>query len=167
MSMLVLVLSGCGGAPSYAGWTEARAQVATGGERAANALALGALVFVDERASEPFAVLDADGRLHRRDCERVIAQDGSVRDAASEALVLQVTMAWEGDAHVVDADGALRFHVVDDRLMRADRTGAAAFDGDVMRFEGSGGIALRVEGADDAALRRTALLVVAALSMCE
>ncbi|WP_236519407.1 hypothetical protein [Sandaracinus amylolyticus] len=159
---MMVALAGCGG-PSYAGWTEARAHVASEDERAADELALGALVLVDERASEPFAVLDADGRLHRRDCERVIARDGSVRDAASEAIVLQLA----DGAQVVDASGAVRFEVTGDRLVRADGTGAATIDDGVVRFEGSSGLGLRVEGADEPTLRRTALLVIAALSMCD
>lgn len=166
--LVALALGGCGGGASYAGWTEARAH-APGAQPGGDApLALGAMVFVGEGASEPFAVLEENGRLHRRDCERVIASDGTVRDAASEALVLQLVRREGSDvSDVLGEDDVLRFHLEGGRLLRPDASGAARIEDAAVRFEGSPAITLRVEGGGGDALRRTALLVIAALATCD
>lgn len=121
-----------------------------------------AIALAREGSSEPLLVLDPDGRIHHARCDvRWSAAPGSpttLRDARGD-LLLEAR-----EREIVDASGRVLFRIGDDRLVRPDGR-AAIVEGDRVRFEGSPSIVLRGEGLDEG--RRAALLLIAALSICE
>jgi hypothetical protein len=145
-----VLLAACGGAPAPIETTPEAAPV----------VAPAQLALAAEGSAEPLAVLDLDGTIHHETCAlRLDPRGGTIVDA-SDAIVVAV----EGE-RIVGAARELLFTLEGDVMVRPDGR-AARFDADRVRFDESAGLTLRVEGATSPEARRTALLVVAALSIC-
>jgi hypothetical protein len=169
------LVAACGGGAAHGGGAaQGASRAAHGASRAAriepprsasppsgdeNALRIAPMVLSAPESAEALMVLDADGTVHHRDCSFLLRPDGRIV-ATGSAPSLRVRQGQIG----LESPWRPLFELAPPRLLRADGR-AAVIEEDRVRFEGSD-LELRVHGPSGPGLDATALVLVAALSIC-
>jgi hypothetical protein len=153
---------GCGG--STAPVRESMPRVARDAPRLAIATLAISIARTESADAAPEVViaLDARGGIQHPRCAGEVRGD-AILDPGSSRTLLRL----DRTRRAIDVEGAERFRVDGERLLRADDR-AISLDGERIVVEGSAAdLGLHVTGASTPALRETALVLIAFLATCE